>query len=187
MGREFIIKDLAVFRGIDLENVLIVDNQVFSFASHLSNGIPVVDFLGQKGDQELIKVMKYVHELSKEENLRVANEGMFQLNKILESPIDKFIKYYSIDELSESDDDGNDFEDDGVTVMPGPTGNGARDAGYGSNEEYKQGSNTSPRDVYSQFGDSAELMHNQSIGNSGIDEVQTPTETLQNVKMSPLR
>ena len=69
--------------------------------------------------------MKYVHEISKEENLQVANEGMFQLTKILESPIDKFIKYYSIDELSESDEEivsektVKDFEDDGMTVMPG--------------------------------------------------------------------
>ena len=57
--------------------MLIVDNQVFSFASHLSNGIPVVDFLGQRGDQELIKVMKYVHEISKEDNLRAVNESVF--------------------------------------------------------------------------------------------------------------
>ena len=70
--------------------------------------------------------MKYVHEISKEDNLQAANEGMFQLNKILESPIDKFIQYYSIDELSESDEEElpseeepKDFEDDGMTVMAG--------------------------------------------------------------------
>ena len=68
--------------------------------------------------------MKYVHEISKEDNLQAANEGMFQLNKILESPIDKFIQYYSIDELSESDEEieseeSKDFEEDGMTVMPG--------------------------------------------------------------------
>ena len=96
---------------------------MFSFAQHLGNGIPCVDFYGQKGDQELIKVMKYIHEISKEDNLREANEKMFRLNEIRQSPIDKFIKYYSIDELSESDDnvtdkDDNDFEDDGVTVIP---------------------------------------------------------------------
>ena len=91
--------------------MLIVDNQVFSFATHLANGIPCVDFLGQKGDQELIKVMKYIQEISKEENLRTANEEMFQLDMLRQSSIDKFIKYYSIDEESESDE--NDFEDDG--------------------------------------------------------------------------
>ena len=61
--------------------------------------------------------MKYALEISKEDNLRLANERMFQFNKILESPIDKFIKYYNSSERSESDD--NDFEDDGITVLPG--------------------------------------------------------------------
>lgn len=60
------------------------------------------------------------------------------MKKILDSGIDKFIKYYSIDELSESDD--NDFEDDGVTVIGvqinPPTGIGTKDVGYGSKDEF---------------------------------------------------
>ena len=101
------------------------------------------------------------------------------MSKILDSGIDKFIKYYSIDELSESDD--NDFEDDGITVIGGqnnqPMGIGTKDVEYGSKDEF-QNSNTSPRDGASQFGDSTEMKLNQSLGNSGIDEAQTPTEDL---------
>jgi len=58
------------------------------------------------------------------------------------SSIDKFIKYYSIDEESESDE--NDFEDDGVTVIPNqsptaPHGNGGRGNNYSaSNEDYNE-------------------------------------------------
>ena len=114
--------------------------------------------------------MKYVHEISKEDNIRAANERMFRLQELRESPIDKFIKYYSIDELSESDDD-NDFEDDGVTVIPdGPP------AGAGGQIAERESFSSSPREGHSAFGDSAKLAHNESIGNSGIDEAMTPTE-----------
>ena len=62
--------------------------------------------------------MKYVHEISKEENLREVNESVFQMRKILDSYIEKFIQYYSVAELSESDEEQHDFEDDGKSVMP---------------------------------------------------------------------
>ena len=50
-----------MLKGIDLRRTLIVDNQVFSFATQLSNGIPIANYYGGKKDSELIKVMKYVH------------------------------------------------------------------------------------------------------------------------------
>lgn len=62
--------------------------------------------------------MKYVHEISKEENLRAVNESVFQFHKILGSQIENFIQYYSVAELSESEEEQNDFEDDGVSVLP---------------------------------------------------------------------
>jgi CTD small phosphatase-like protein 2 len=70
-------KDLSIFDGIDLSRTLIVDNQVFSFATHLSNGIPIAGFYGSKKDCELIKIMKYVRQIADEEDLMVANERMF--------------------------------------------------------------------------------------------------------------
>ena len=68
-----------MFEGIDLRKTLIVDNQVFSFARNMSNGIPIASFFDCKKDTELIKVMKYVHQIAKEEDLMVANEARFQL------------------------------------------------------------------------------------------------------------
>ena len=70
-------KDLNILHGIDLTRTLIVDNQVFSFAKHLSNGVPIAGFYGAKKDCELIKVMKYVHQIALEDNLAVANEHQF--------------------------------------------------------------------------------------------------------------
>lgn len=58
-----------MFEGIDLSRTLIVDNLVFSFATHLSNGVPIASFYGCKKDSELIKLMKYVHQIADEEDL----------------------------------------------------------------------------------------------------------------------
>jgi len=60
-----------------LKNVLIIDNAIWSFAAHLQNGIPVVDFMGNQDDRELLKVMQYVHSVSKEDDLMAANERTF--------------------------------------------------------------------------------------------------------------
>jgi CTD small phosphatase-like protein 2 len=46
----FFVKDLRIFKGIDLKDILIIDNYVHSFAFHLENGIPIVPFLGEKDD-----------------------------------------------------------------------------------------------------------------------------------------
>ncbi len=111
--KEFLVKDLNIFEGLDLNNVLFVDNQVFSFAANLKNGIPIVDFQGQKDDSELIKLMLYVHSIANSENLRDANEECFGFNKLLNSNIEKFIKYYKYEELSENNE--SDFNADGTS------------------------------------------------------------------------
>jgi len=98
-----------------LEKVLFVDNHIFSFAANLKNGIPVVDFLGDRQDTELLKVANYVLALADESNLMRANEHVFGLQRIKMAQIDKFIKYYGVDELTEYDD--TDFDDNGGTVV----------------------------------------------------------------------
>ena len=73
------VKDLSLFNNLDLKKVLFVDNHIFSFAANLKNGIPVVDYLGNVNDCELLKVANYVVNLSKEENLMKANDRVFGL------------------------------------------------------------------------------------------------------------
>ncbi len=57
-----------------MKKLLFVDNHIFSFAANLKNGIPVVDFLGDRQDTELLKVANYVLALADESNLMRANE-----------------------------------------------------------------------------------------------------------------
>lgn len=74
------IKDLGIFAGLDLRKVLFVDNHIFSFALNLKNGVPVIDFLGDQQDNELLKVASYADKLSREtQNLMRTNEQVFGL------------------------------------------------------------------------------------------------------------
>jgi CTD small phosphatase-like protein 2 len=95
------VKDLRIFSNLDLKDILIVDNYVYSFAFHLENGIPVVPFFGDKDDSELIKVVRYISSIHKKNDLRVPNNRIFNLKKILNSNIENFIKYYNFADISD--------------------------------------------------------------------------------------
>lgn len=84
---------------------------MYSFAFHLENGIPVVPFLGEKGDSEMIKVLKYIVSIHNKEDLRVPNNKIFQLKKIYKSNIESFIKHYNFDDISELEDELDDTSD----------------------------------------------------------------------------
>jgi hypothetical protein len=89
--------------------VVIVDNFIYSFAFHLSNGIPCVPFFGEKDDRELIKIIKHFTCIAPQDDLRIPNEKSFKLDKIYKSDIESFIQYYDFDYLQ---DQLNDQEED---------------------------------------------------------------------------
>jgi TFIIF-interacting CTD phosphatase-like protein len=43
-----------------IEDIIIVDNRAYSFAIHFTNGIPIIDYEGDKNDDELLKIMPYL-------------------------------------------------------------------------------------------------------------------------------
>lgn len=74
------VKDLNIFKGdIDLDRIMIIDNNIYSFAFNLENGVPICNFLGDKKDTELIKVINHLNELKNYTNIRVENEKVFKL------------------------------------------------------------------------------------------------------------
>ena len=164
-GQESLYKDLSVLEGIDLNRTLIVDNQVFSFATHLSNGIPITDFYGDKKDCELIKFMKYIHQLASEDNLLVANESQFGLSAMLKVPIESFVEYYEINECSEDDD--NDFEEDGCTLQSSPR------AAMGN--IFRRGQNEESLEIADDQSDEEVLQLNSSFKQDGNSRGRSPT------------
>lgn len=78
--KKYFIKDLRVISDRKLEEMLIVDNSIISFAFHLENGIPVSSFYGNTAsDDELQYLIKYLTELYEEPDLISANKAQIGL------------------------------------------------------------------------------------------------------------
>lgn len=69
---EYSFKNLEVLcSNRELKDIILVDNSVKSFAFSLKNGIPILDYKGINSDIELVYLSKYLHSLSKSEDVRV--------------------------------------------------------------------------------------------------------------------
>lgn len=54
------IKDLRIFKNVDLKDILIVDNAVYSFGEQIDNGIPITPYKEDPGDTEFLNLIKYL-------------------------------------------------------------------------------------------------------------------------------
>ncbi|CAD8202117.1 unnamed protein product [Paramecium octaurelia] len=78
------IKDLRSLNR-NLEDIILIDNSAYSFAYQLSNGIPIIPYLDNKKDNELIELESYLMELLKVDDIRIENERNFQFKQIQNS------------------------------------------------------------------------------------------------------
>jgi Dullard-like phosphatase family protein len=87
------IKDLRIL-GKDLRSVIIVDNSIFSFASQLDNGVPIIPFYDDKEDCIMPKIRDYLISLKDLEDIREINKRTFSLSELYKLEISSFLKYY---------------------------------------------------------------------------------------------
>jgi CTD small phosphatase-like protein 2 len=78
----FFIKDLRIFKNRDLSNIVIVDNLLHSFGFQIENGIPILEWTGNKVDEELKHLAEYLHSIYKEPDLRVCLRDRFRLMEL---------------------------------------------------------------------------------------------------------
>ena len=79
------IKDLRIIKDIDLKKTVLIDNNMYSFAPQLSNGILINSFYGDKNDVELFNVLSYLMEfIFPADDVREVNEKIFGFKKILQ-------------------------------------------------------------------------------------------------------
>ena len=79
------VKDLRIIKGVDLKDVILLDNSIYSFSNQLSNGILVNSFFNDKNDIELFNVLGYLlNFLVKANDVRVINEQFFNFEKIID-------------------------------------------------------------------------------------------------------
>ena len=74
------VKDLRIIKGIDIKDIILLDNSIYSFSA----GILVNSFFNDKNDIELYNVLGYLlNFLVKAEDVRVVNEQFFNFDKII--------------------------------------------------------------------------------------------------------
>jgi len=103
---EFIyVKDLRIFRNVDLKDIIIIDNSVLSFVFQFNNGIPILPFYDNKKDMEFKFLVKYLHHLSKFDNIGEENKTNI--------PLEFYKKKANNEEVSiETDKEDIEVEDD---------------------------------------------------------------------------
>ena len=77
------LKDLRIFTNRYQENIIIIDNSLYSFANQLSNGILITSFYNNEKDKELINLKKYLKNIvDLDKDIRIVNEKVYNFEQI---------------------------------------------------------------------------------------------------------
>ena len=80
----FTVKDLRIFKNVNLKNIVLLDNSMYSFASQINNGILINTFINDKSDNELYNALEYlVKYIYPAEDVRDVNERFFNFRQIM--------------------------------------------------------------------------------------------------------
>lgn len=80
----YYVKDLRIFHDLDLSDLVLIDNSVYSFAHQIENGVPIIPFYHDKNDEELLHLIKYMEGVAACEDVRVYNREAFGLKRLAE-------------------------------------------------------------------------------------------------------
>ena len=73
------VKDLRIFKNISIDNMVIIDNSILSFAFQVNNGIPILPFYDKKDDDEFIYLYNYLLHLLNVPSVEFENKKNFNL------------------------------------------------------------------------------------------------------------
>ena len=80
------VKDLSIFGEENLDKIVLLDNNIYSFTAQMSNGILINSFFCDKSDDELSNVRKYLVEyILPSDDVRKVNEQFFGFETILKN------------------------------------------------------------------------------------------------------
>ena len=85
VGNLFKVKDLRILKNINIKNIVLVDNNMYSFIPQLNNGILINSFYYDKEDKELDNVLRYLIDyVFPADDVRKINEQFFGFKTILD-------------------------------------------------------------------------------------------------------
>ena len=80
----FIVKDLRIFPNIDLKNIVLLDNSMYSFSAQINNGILINSFFNSKKDTELYNALEYLIKfIFPSQDVREINKEFFNFQLII--------------------------------------------------------------------------------------------------------
>ncbi|CAD8191923.1 unnamed protein product [Paramecium pentaurelia] len=75
------IKDLRILNR-NMKDILLVDNSAYSFAFQVENGIPIIPYLDDKNDKELVHLQHYLQHVNQFDDVRNQNNKIFNLKTV---------------------------------------------------------------------------------------------------------
>lgn len=90
VANQLFVKDLRLL-GRNLEKVVLVDNAPHSYMMQLANGIPILNYIKGKDDNQLYKLEEYIMKLIDVPDVRTINHETFRLAD--------YLKYETHDKL----------------------------------------------------------------------------------------
>ena len=103
-GFKFYVKDLDTLdKYYNLKDIVIIDNSILSFAYHLYNGIPIVPFINQPNDTELMFTAHYLVSIANYDDLSLENKKHLNLDNLLSMA--KILNEIEVNEEEEEEDD----------------------------------------------------------------------------------
>ena len=98
------VKDLRVLKNVNMKDMVLVDNAVYSFGMQLSNGIPITPFKENKSDNEFLFLKRFLYDIREFDDLRQPIDAAFCLTELSKSEkydLDDFIEYYDYEECEQ--------------------------------------------------------------------------------------
>ena len=116
-----------MINNVDLKDMLLVDNAVYSFGLQLSNGIPITPFKFDKDDKEFLFLRRFLFDIRNYDDLRDPINAAFQLDKLIQDErysFDDFIEYYDYEECEEEQtaDDEHEYKMEESQQISGSAG-----------------------------------------------------------------
>jgi hypothetical protein len=113
------VKDLRIFKNVSMNDMIIIDNSVLSFAFHLENGIPILPYYNNPDDYELKVLTNYLNNISQVKDLREENRRVIKMDYFLHAvkgdiPLEELI---AREENEDTDGEENNKEDETSTIF----------------------------------------------------------------------
>jgi CTD small phosphatase-like protein 2 len=130
-GFKFYVKDLDTLdKYYNLKDIVIIDNSILSFAYHLYNGIPIIPFINQPNDTELMFTAHYLVSIANYDDLSLENKKHLNLDNLLSMA-------KILNEIEGSQEEEEEEEDENCIIkteeVKNPEGDNVNDNGNDSN------------------------------------------------------